>query len=97
MNLRLDLDSITEGEDNPPKNPAIFQTVDVARITRIELGKAVGFDSATSHRNPDSVRSGMETFDLFAETGVEIEPWRNALHSRHASASPDRGAERVSP
>ncbi len=44
--LRLVLLSVTEGEDKPLKYPTIFNTADVAIITKIDLADAVGFDRA---------------------------------------------------
>ena len=49
--LRLVLLSTTEGEDKPLKYPTIFNTADVAVITKIDLADAVGFDRAAAHAN----------------------------------------------
>ena len=57
-NLRLVLMSVTEGEDKPLKYPTIFNTADVAIITKMDLAVAVEFDSAAAHRN--ILRSGRE-------------------------------------
>src|SRR5215213_4465522 len=43
-NLRCVLLSTTEGEDKPLKYPTIFNTADVAIITKIDLATAVEFD-----------------------------------------------------
>ena len=40
--LRLVLLSVTEGEDKPLKYPTIFNTADVAIITKIDLADAAG-------------------------------------------------------
>ena len=42
--MRLVLLSVTEGEDKPLKYPSIFNTADVAVITKIDLADAVEFD-----------------------------------------------------
>ena len=42
--LRFVRVSVTEGEDKPLKYPTIFNTADVALITKIDLAEAVGFD-----------------------------------------------------
>ncbi len=43
-NLRIVLMSVTEGEDKPLKYPTIFNTADVAVITKMDLAAAVEFD-----------------------------------------------------
>ena len=47
--LRLVLFSVTEGEDKPLKYPTIFNTADVALITKIDLAAAAEFDAAAAH------------------------------------------------
>jgi hydrogenase nickel incorporation protein HypB len=68
-NLRLVLMSVTEGEDKPLKYPTIFNTADVAVITKMDLAVAVEFDSAAAHNNIQSVRPGMKIFEVSAKTG----------------------------
>ncbi|MDV6031680.1 MAG: hydrogenase nickel incorporation protein HypB [Phycisphaera sp. RhM] len=67
--LRLVLFSVTEGEDKPLKYPTIFNTADVAVITKMDLAAAVEFDAAEAKRSLQSVRPGIETFDVSAKTG----------------------------
>src|SRR5215470_12807274 len=43
-NLRVVLMSVTEGEDKPLKYPTIFNSADVAVITKTDLAAAVEFD-----------------------------------------------------
>src|SRR5690349_17918144 len=49
--LRLVLMSVTEGEDKPLKYPTIFNTADVALITKTDLAEAVEFNAAAANRN----------------------------------------------
>src|SRR5579859_3531087 len=49
--LRLVLMSVTEGEDKPLKYPTIFNSADVAVITKNELAAAVEFDWETARRS----------------------------------------------
>jgi hydrogenase nickel incorporation protein HypB len=42
--LRLVLISVTEGEDKPLKYPTIFNSADVAIVTKMDLATAVEFD-----------------------------------------------------
>ncbi|HWG47163.1 MAG TPA: hydrogenase nickel incorporation protein HypB [Gemmataceae bacterium] len=89
--LRLVLFSVTEGEDKPLKYPTIFNTADVAIITKMDLAEATEFDAAAAHRSIQSVRPGMETFELSAKTGQGMEPWLNFLRcSQQNAASPQR-------
>src|SRR5262249_27421156 len=71
--LRLVLFSVTEGEDKPLKYPTIFHTADVALITKIDLASAVGFDAVAAHRSIQSVRPGMNVFEVSARTGAGLE------------------------
>ena len=48
--LRLVLLSVTEGEDKPLKYPTIFNTADVAVLTKIDLADAA---SSTRRRPPE--------------------------------------------
>jgi hydrogenase nickel incorporation protein HypB len=67
--LRLVLLSVTEGEDKPLKYPPIFNTADLAVVTKIDLAGAVEFDRAALRRNLDSLRPGLEVIELSARTG----------------------------
>jgi hydrogenase nickel incorporation protein HypB len=67
--LRLVLLSVTEGEDKPLKYPTIFNTADVAVITKIDLSVAVEFDREAAQRNIQSVRPGMTVFEVSGKTG----------------------------
>src|ERR1700732_3448990 len=80
--LRLVLLSVTEGEDKPLKYPTIFNTADVAILTKIDLAAAVEFDRATAHRSIQSVRPGMQVFEVSAKTGEGMDQWLRFLGSR---------------
>jgi hydrogenase nickel incorporation protein HypB len=80
--------SVTEGEDKPLKYPTIFNTADVAVITKIDLACAVEFDSAAAYRNIQSVRPGMEILEVSVKSGAGMERWMGYL-ATHLSA--DRG------
>jgi len=67
---RLVLLSVTEGEDKPLKYPTIFNSADVAIVTKSDLSAAVEFDWELAHRNIQSVRPGMRVFRLSAKTGA---------------------------
>ncbi|MCG3163709.1 MAG: Hydrogenase maturation factor HypB [Acidobacteria bacterium] len=80
--MRLVLMSVTEGEDKPLKYPTIFNTADVAIITKIDLAAAVEFDLKSARRNIQSVRPGMRVFELSAKTGEGMDEWLRLLQSR---------------
>ena len=80
--LRVVLLSVTEGEDKPLKYPPIFNSADVAVITKIDLAMAVEFDRAVANQSIQSVRPGMEVFEVSAKTGQGMEDWVLFLQSR---------------
>lgn len=73
--LRLVLMSVTEGEDKPLKYPTIFNTADIAIITKLDLAEAVEFDFSLAHKNIQAVRPGMKVFELSAKTGQGMDEW----------------------
>jgi hydrogenase nickel incorporation protein HypB len=82
--LRLVLLSVTEGEDKPLKYPTIFNSADVAVITKIDLADAVEYDWQAADANIQAVRPGMQVFRLSAKTGEGIEPYLKFLEERLA-------------
>lgn len=93
--LRLVLFSVTEGEDKPLKYPTIFNTADVAVITKIDLADAVEFDAATAHANIQEVRPGMAIFEVSAKTGEGMESLLSFLMSQRKAARLSCEASRV--
>jgi hydrogenase nickel incorporation protein HypB len=67
--LRLILMSVTEGEDKPLKYPTIFNTADVAVITKLDLAAAVEFDLTGARDCIQRVRPGMKVFEVSSKTG----------------------------
>lgn len=80
--LRLVLFSVTEGEDKPLKYPTIFNSADVAVITKSDLAHAVEFDEPTARANIRAVRPGMEIFRTSAKTGEGIDSCLEFLEHR---------------
>jgi hydrogenase nickel incorporation protein HypB len=79
--LRFVAVSVTEGEDKPLKYPTIFNSADVALITKIDLADAVEFDLAAALGNIQAVRPDMPVFCLSAKTGQglsEVFGWLEA-------------------
>ena len=68
--LRIVLLSATEGEDKPLKYPTIFNSADVAIITKMDIAAACDFDVEAARRNIQNVRPGMEVLEVSAKTGM---------------------------
>jgi hydrogenase nickel incorporation protein HypB len=79
--LRFVAVSVTEGEDKPLKYPTIFNTADVALITKIDLAEAVGFDPAAALASVQAVRPGMKVFQLSAKTGEGMAEYLELLQA----------------
>jgi hydrogenase nickel incorporation protein HypB len=79
--LRLVLFSVTEGEDKPLKYPTIFNTADVAIITKMDLAVAAEFDLPAARRSIESVRPGMTVHALSAKKGEGMEEWLGYLRA----------------
>jgi hydrogenase nickel incorporation protein HypB len=67
--LRFVLMSVTEGEDKPLKYPTIFNSADVAIITKMDIADAVEFDRDAARRSIEAVRPGMRIFEVSGKTG----------------------------
>ena len=85
--LRLVLLSVTEGEDKPLKYPTIFNSADVAVITKIDLAAAVEFDEQAALRNIQAVRPGMEVQKVSSKTGAGMGEFLEFLERRRQHAS----------
>jgi hydrogenase nickel incorporation protein HypB len=84
--MRLVLLSVTEGEDKPLKYPTIFNSADVAIVTKIDLADAVEFDWATASANIQAVRPGMKVFKLSTKSGEGVEDFLKYLEGRLTEA-----------
>ncbi|HXN19886.1 MAG TPA: hydrogenase nickel incorporation protein HypB [Candidatus Binatus sp.] len=84
--LRLVLLSVTEGEDKPLKYPTIFNSADVAVITKADLAEAVEFDALTANRNIQAVRPGMKVVTLSTKSGEGTQQFLDFLVSRRTLA-----------
>jgi hydrogenase nickel incorporation protein HypB len=77
--LRLVLLSVTEGEDKPLKYPTIFNSADVAVITKLDLAPAVEFDWEATNANIQAVRPGMRVLAVSAKNGAGMDDWDGFL------------------
>jgi hydrogenase nickel incorporation protein HypB len=85
--LRLVLMSVTEGEDKPLKYPTIFNTADVAVITKLDLAAAVEFDLEGARDNIQRVRPGIRVFEVSSKTGEGLDELIQFLASRSTAAA----------
>jgi len=81
-NMRFVLMSVTEGEDKPLKYPTIFNTADVALITKMDLAEAVEFDLEAARENIQAVRPGMKTIELSVKTGLGMDQYFEFLSAK---------------
>ncbi len=84
--LRLVLLSVTEGEDKPLKYPTIFNSADVAVITKTDLAAAVEFDWPAAAANIQRVRPGMRVIQVSAKTGEGMDQWLAFLEALRTPA-----------
>lgn len=82
--LRLVLLSVTEGEDKPLKYPTIFNSADIAVITKMDLAAAVEFDEAAALANIQAVRPGMQVLKVSSKTGAGMDTYLRLLEQRRA-------------
>jgi hydrogenase nickel incorporation protein HypB len=80
--LRLVLISVTEGEDKPLKYPTIFNSADIAIVTKLDLAEAVEFNWDAACKNIQAVRPGMPVFKLSAKTGEGMQEYLKFLATR---------------
>jgi len=83
-NLRLVLMSVTEGEDKPLKYPTIFNSADVAVVTKNELALAAEFDWDNARKSIESVRPGMQIFRVSAKTSEGMKAFMDFLAQRRS-------------
>jgi len=84
----MTLVSVTEGEDKPLKYPTIFNSADVAVITKVDLAEAAEFDASAANKNIQSVRPGMPVLRVSAKTGEGMDELLRFLASRVAESRP---------
>jgi hydrogenase nickel incorporation protein HypB len=91
--LRLVMLSVTEGEDKPLKYPTIFNSADVAIITKYDLAAAVEFDEVAALANIQAVRPDMPVFLVSAKSGVGMGDYLQFLVQRlHRNCSDEVNA-----
>jgi hydrogenase nickel incorporation protein HypB len=84
--LRVVLFAVTEGEDKPVKYPTLYDTADLALLTKVDIAEAVGFDLGTARRNIEQVRPGLEVVLSSARSGEGMAVWIERLVQGRAAA-----------
>jgi len=90
--VRLALLSVTEGEDKPLKYPGLFNTADLAALTKLDLAEACEFNRELARDNIDAVRPGMRIIETSAKTGAGMEEWMAVLVERRQALLASAGA-----
>lgn len=80
--LRAVLFSVTEGEDKPLKYPTIFNTSDVAVLTKMDIADAVEFDRETAVENIHRVRPGLPVIETSTRSDDGLSAWLEFLRRR---------------
>jgi hydrogenase nickel incorporation protein HypB len=87
---RVALLSVTEGEDKPLKYPTMFNSADVAVITKVDLATACDFDQPAACAAIQRVRPGMRIIEVSAKRGTGMEAWFSALDERRSAWQRER-------
>ena len=82
--IRVALLSVTEGEDKPLKYPTMFNSADVAVITKMDIAEPCGFNRDEAVRNIQEIRPGIRIFEVSAKTGAGMEEWFQYLVEQRA-------------
>jgi hydrogenase nickel incorporation protein HypB len=88
---RIVLLSVTEGEDKPLKYPGMFNSADVAIVTKIDLADVCEFDRGAAHANIRAVRPDITIIETSAKTGAGLDAWIDLLETQRTSRHPARG------
>lgn len=83
--VRVALLSVTEGEDKPLKYPTMFNSADVALITKIDLAEACEFDRQAACAAIRDVRPGMTILEVSSKRGTGVADWLSLLTTRRAA------------
>jgi hydrogenase nickel incorporation protein HypB len=73
--VRVVLMSVTEGEDKPLKYPTIFNSADIAVITKIDLAEAVNFDADEAVASIRSIRPELPVIEVSSRIPLGLSNW----------------------
>lgn len=77
--IRVVMLSVTEGEDKPLKYPPMFNSSDVAIITKMDIAEAVEFDRDAARENILAVHPDIRIYEVSAKTGDGMTVWVDFL------------------
>jgi hydrogenase nickel incorporation protein HypB len=83
--MRVAMMSTTEGEDKPLKYPTMFNSADVAVITKMDLADICEFDRSAAHTSIHDVRPGMQIVEVSSKRGMGMDTWYDLLQRRRAA------------
>jgi hydrogenase nickel incorporation protein HypB len=86
--VRVALLGVGEGEDKPVKYPTLFNSADVAVITKIDLAEPCEFDRETALANLNGIRPGIRIIETSAKKGAGMTEWLEFLRQRKRCPSP---------
>ncbi len=87
--------TVTYGKDEPAKHPTIFNSADVAVITKIDLAAAVEFNAAAANCSIQAVRPGMTVLDAAAKSDGGMEQFLDLLQTRRNLARVVAASENI--
>ena len=93
--VRVVLVSTTEGEDKPLKYPTIFNTSDVAVVTKMDLAEVLEYDRGAMLAAIEDVRPGMAVYEVSAKTGEGMDAWVAALEAMLLTKRQGTGGEKA--
>jgi hydrogenase nickel incorporation protein HypB len=93
--MRVVLLSVTEGEDKPLKYPTIFNSADLAVITKIDLAEAAGFDREQAHANVHEVAPALPICEVSSRSGAGMRHWLDQLQDLRVAARTLPGPARL--
>lgn len=80
--MRVALLSVTEGEDKPLKYPPLFNSANVAIITKLDLAEAAEFNRMEAQANIQAVCPDVPILEISAKTGQGMKEWFDFLVHR---------------
>lgn len=80
--LRAVLFSVTEGEDKPLKYPTMFNSADVALLTKMDLAEVVEFNRDLAVNNIHDVRPDLPVVETSAKADDGLAAWLTFLQQR---------------
>jgi hydrogenase nickel incorporation protein HypB len=91
--MRFVVLSVTEGEDKPLKYPTIFNSADIAVITKTDLADATEFRRDEAWANIRAVRPGIEILETSVRSSAGVDGWLDRL--RELSRTPPGSGSRA--